>query len=221
MVIRWPRYNKGTGRELIGILMLLILAVVVPTACIVWFMAQAMRNERLAVRQVNGYEICRVIREEGLDMPIIMLTAKGQESDIILGLNIGADDYVTKPFSIRELLARAEAFLRRRRKNEDQTFQFGDYELVPASRKLFCRGKELELTPKEFNLLLFFVKHTGRAMTRDQILSAVWGHDIIVTARSVDRCVTTLRGKIEDDPDKPRYITTVREIGYRFENPTT
>jgi DNA-binding response OmpR family regulator len=168
--------------------------------------------------KVNGYEICRVIRGEGYDMPIIMLTAKGQESDIILGLNIGADDYMTKPFSIKELLARANAFLRRRRKEETATYQFGIFKLDMGSRKLFKNEKEVQLTPKEFDVLVFLVKHPGRALTRDQILSSVWGYDIVVTARSVDRCINTLRNKIEKDPAEPVYITTVREIGYRFEN---
>jgi DNA-binding response OmpR family regulator len=167
--------------------------------------------------KVNGYEICQTIRRENLDMPIIMLTAKGQESDIILGLNLGADDYVTKPFSIRELLARAEAFLRRRRKDEQKSYHFADFELNLVSRKLFRDSTEIELTPKEFSLLSYFMKNAGRALTRDQILSAVWGYDIIVTGRSVDRCINTLRGKIEKNPDQPKFIQTVREIGYRFE----
>jgi DNA-binding response OmpR family regulator len=171
--------------------------------------------------KVNGYEICRVVRDEGLEMPIIMLTAKGQESDIILGLNIGADDYMTKPFSIKELLARANAFLRRRRKEETTIYQFGIFELNLGSRKLFKNKKEVELTPKEFDVLAFLAKHSGRALTRDQILSSVWGYDIVVTARSVDRCINTLRNKIEKDPAQPVFITTVREIGYRFENPLT
>jgi DNA-binding response OmpR family regulator len=169
--------------------------------------------------KVNGYEICQTVRREGLDMPIIMLTAKGQESDIVLGLNIGADDYVTKPFSIRQLLARAEAFLRRRRKDELKSYRFGDFELNLASRKLFRDKEEIELTPKEFSLLSYFAKNAGRALTRDQILSAVWGYDIIVTGRSVDRCINTLRSKIEADPNRPIYINTVREIGYRFDQP--
>ena len=167
--------------------------------------------------KVNGYEICRVIRKAEMDMPIIMLTAKGQESDIILGLNLGADDYVTKPFSIKELLARAEAFLRRRRKPESKTRKFGPYELNLIARKLFCGGSVIELTPKEFDLLNFFIQHAGRALTRDQILTGVWGYNIIVTSRSVDRCINTLRNKIEKDPCNPAYITTVRQIGYRFE----
>ena len=167
---------------------------------------------------MNGYEICRAIREAELDMPIIMLTAKSQESDIVLGLNLGANDYVTKPFSIKELLARANAFLRSRRKANDDVHRFGEFELNRCSRKLLRRGKEIELTPKEFALLEFLARHSGRAFTRDQLLNAVWGHDVFITPRSVDRCINTLRGKIEQQPAQPMFIQTVREIGYRFEN---
>ncbi len=148
-------------------------------------------------------------------MPIIMLTAKGQEEDIIRGLELGADDYVTKPFSIRELLARARAFLRRRQPGN--SFQFGDCRLDLAGHKLFRNGHEIALTAKEFGLLAFLVLRCGRALTRDQILDAVWGNEIIVTDRSVDRCVTTLRAKIEADPHRPTFVQTIRDIGYRFE----
>jgi DNA-binding response OmpR family regulator len=168
--------------------------------------------------KINGYEICRILRAEGLDMPIIMLTAKGQESDIILGLNLGADDYVTKPFNIQELLARVNAFLRRRRKQEVREFQFGDFTLSMDSRQLLCQGKEIELTPKEFGLLALFIKRIGCALTRDEILKHVWGYDIMVTTRSVDRCINTLRNKIEDNPNAPAFIKTIRDVGYRFES---
>ncbi len=167
--------------------------------------------------KINGYEICRLIRAEGLDMPIIMLTAKGQESDIILGLNLGADDYVTKPFNIQELLARVNAFLRRRRREETHQYRFGDFTLNLDSRQLLRRGKEIELTPKEFSLLALFLKRTGCALTRDEILKHVWGYDILVTSRSVDRCVNTLRTKIEPKPQTPHFIKTIRDVGYRFE----
>lgn len=167
--------------------------------------------------KVNGYEVCQLIRREGIETPIIMLTAKGQESDIVLGLNTGADDYVTKPFSIKELLARAGAFLRRRRDAQSRVYCFGDCELQPVSRRLLRSGKEVELTPKEFSLLLLLVARPLRAFTRDEILRRVWGYDVIVTTRSVDRCINTLRGKIEPDPANPTHIKTVRDIGYRFE----
>jgi DNA-binding response OmpR family regulator len=167
--------------------------------------------------KVNGYEICRLIRSEKLEMPIVMLTAKGQEEDVVLGLNLGADDYVTKPFSIRELLARTNALLRRTRKAGDTVFDFGDCRLDLSSRKLTRRGRQVALTPKEFALLELFARKSGRAITRDEILKTVWGYNVFVTGRSVDRCVNTLRGKIEPDPQRPGFITTIREIGYRFE----
>lgn len=169
--------------------------------------------------KINGYEICRLIRKEKLDMPIIMLTAKGEESDIVLGLNLGADDYVTKPFSIKELLARAAAFLRRARSREQTVLSFGPYELNLTSRQLTRQGKEIDLSPKEFNLLAYFVKKPGCALTRDEILNAVWGYDCIVTSRSIDRFVTTLRNKLETNPSKPSFIHTIRQIGYRFDPP--
>ena len=169
--------------------------------------------------KINGYEICRLIREEKLAMPIIMLTAKGEESDIVLGLNLGADDYVTKPFSIKELLARAAAFLRRAKKEVQDAYEFGDFRLDLPARRLTRKGREIELSPKEFNLLEYFVKKPGRALTRDEILNAVWGYDCVVTSRSIDRFVTTLRNKIEPDPAHPIFIHTIRQIGYRFEPP--
>ncbi|MHC4418344.1 MAG: response regulator transcription factor [Planctomycetota bacterium] len=167
--------------------------------------------------KINGYEVCRLIRKEKLEMPIIMLTAKGEESDIVLGLNLGADDYVTKPFSIRELLARAAAFLRHSREGEQEVYEFADYRLDIVARKLTCSGKEIALSPKEFRLLEFFVKKAGRALTRDEILNAVWGYDCVVTPRSIDRFVTTLRNKIEPNPHRPKFIRTIREVGYKFE----
>jgi len=171
----------------------------------------------LMLPKVNGYEICRTARARQLSMPIIMLTAKGQEDDIVRGLELGADDYVTKPFSIRELIARVKAFLRRQGPESD-CHEFGDCRLDLTAHKLFRKGIEIELTAKEFRLLEFFVKRAGRALTRDSILEAVWGNEVIVTDRSVDRCVTTLRSKIEPDPREPRFIHTIRDIGYRFED---
>ncbi len=169
--------------------------------------------------KINGYEVCRLIRQEKLDMPIIMLTAKGEESDIVLGLNLGADDYVTKPFSIKELLARAAAFLRRSRQTEQDVYEFGGYRLDIPARK-FTRGtEEIKLSPKEFKLLELFLRKPGRALTRDEILNAVWGYDCYVGPRTIDRFVTTLRNKIEPDPRTPTYIHTIREIGYKFEPP--
>jgi len=167
--------------------------------------------------RANGYEVCRTIRERGINAPILMLTAKGQEEDIVLGLNLGADDYIAKPFRIGELIARVNAFLRRARAKEPEIFRFGDCELHLAAHKLFRNGSEIEMTPKEFRLLAYFVSRRGCALARNDILNAVWGHSIIVTARSIDRCVATLRAKIEADPHQPAFIQTIRDIGYRFE----
>jgi len=167
--------------------------------------------------KVNGYEICRAVREQGLDMPIIMLTAKGQEEDIVLGLNLGADDYVTKPFKVRELVARVNAFLRRRKAGAESVTRFGDFTLDLTAHKLFRGGQEVELTAKEFRLLAHIAAHAGRALTRNDILNAVWGNSVMVTGRSIDRCVTTLRAKIEADPHNPVFLQTIRDVGYRFE----
>jgi len=169
--------------------------------------------------KINGYEICRLVRQEKLDMPIIMLTAKGEESDIILGLNLGADDYVTKPFSIKELLARAAAFLRRRKQAEQDVYEFADFKIDIPARKLTRKGKEIKLSPKEFSLLELFVRMPGRALTRDEILNRVWGYDSFTGQRSIDRFITTLRDKIETNPHNPTFIRTIREIGYKFEPP--
>ena len=166
--------------------------------------------------KANGYEVCRLVREQGLEVPIIMLTAKGQESDIVLGLNLGADDYVTKPFSIKELLARSHAFLRRRQWTEQQMYRFGQFELDLGSHRLLSRGHEVALAPKEFAVLAHLVRNRGRALTRDEILRTIWGRDVFVTSRSVDRCITTLRKKIEKNPHRPQFILTIREVGYRF-----
>ena len=170
--------------------------------------------------RVNGYQICRAAREHGLETPILMLTAKGREEDIILGLNLGADDYITKPFRIGELMARVRALLRRTKAQPAATFRFGDCELNLTTHKLFRRGSEVEMTAKEFKLLAYFVSRQGRALARNDVLNAVWGHAVMVTPRSIDRCVTTLRAKIEPDPHHPRYIQTIRDIGYRFDPAT-
>jgi DNA-binding response OmpR family regulator len=170
----------------------------------------------LMLPKLNGYEICRTLRQKGLTMPILMLTAKSQEHDIVLGLNIGADDYITKPFRIGELVARVNAFLRRSRV-EEATRVFGPFRLDISARRLMRGTREVVLTAKESALLTFLAARPGRVCSRDALLDGVWGHSAIVTGRSVDRCVATLRAKIEDDPRNPAYIQTVRDIGYRFE----
>jgi DNA-binding response OmpR family regulator len=172
----------------------------------------------LMLPKVNGYEICAAVRAAKLEMPILMLTAKGQEEDIVRGLEAGADDYITKPFSIRELMARVRAFLRRHKAGAEPAYEFGTCKLDTVSHRLFKDGAEVPLTSKEFRLLEHFLQRPGRALTRDGIMNAVWGNAIMVTARSVDRCVTTLRSKIEPDPRQPVFIQTIRDIGYRFES---
>ncbi len=167
--------------------------------------------------EINGYEICRLIRKEKFEMLIIMLTAKGEESDIILGLNLGADDYVTKPFSIKELLARSAALLRRRKQAEQNCYEFGDFTFDISACRLSKNGQEIKLSPKEFKLLELFLKKQGKALTRDEILNVVWGYNSFAGHRSVDRFVTTLRNKIEECPHNPIFIHTLREIGYKFE----
>ena len=171
----------------------------------------------LMLPKVNGYEICRHLRSEKLDAPIIMLTAKGQESDKILGLKIGADDYVTKPFSIKELLARAEAFLRRRHPAQPIVQKFGECQIDTVARTLTRAGRDVPLSPKEFELLAYLVANAGRALSRDTIMTNVWGYGCMVTPRSIDRFVNALRAKIESDPSAPQHIRTVREFGYKFE----
>jgi DNA-binding response OmpR family regulator len=169
--------------------------------------------------KLNGYEICRRLREQKLGMPIIMLTAKGQEEEIVQGLELGADDYVTKPFSIRELLARVKALLRRRPADDDAVYEIGDATLNLGSHKLTRDGAEVPLTTKEYRMLEYFVRRPNRALARSDIIDNVWGRSVIVTSRSVDRCVTTLRSKIEQNPHHPTLIQTIRDIGYRFELP--
>ena len=166
--------------------------------------------------KMNGFEVCRTIRARGIDVPIVMLTAKGQEEDVILGLNLGADDYITKPFRVGELIARARALLRRRG-SERTVRRFGSCEIDLTARKVLRDGVPIELTAREFALLAYFASRPGRALARDTILNAVWGASVFVTPRSIDRCVATLRAKVEPDPHNPIYIQTIREIGYRFE----
>ena len=166
--------------------------------------------------KVNGYEICKAVRAQGLEVPILMLTAKGQEQDVILGLNLGADDYIVKPFRTGELIARARAFLRRRGPDRS-VCRFGDCEIDLRARKVLRNGVEIELTAKEFRLLAYFASRPGCALSRDAILNAVWGSSVFVTPRSIDRCVATLRAKIEPDPRNPVHVHTIRDIGYRFE----
>lgn len=168
---------------------------------------------------VNGYELCQALRREEVKIPVIMLTAKSDESDVVLGLGLGADDYMTKPFSIRELMARSEAVLRRTEQEKAQPSKttFGKWTLDTEAHELLSDGKTVELSPKEYDLLAYFASKPGKALSRDEIMNAVWGFDSRVTSRSIDRFVRVLRKKIEPDPTKPTFIKTIREFGYRFE----
>jgi phosphate regulon transcriptional regulator PhoB len=169
---------------------------------------------------VDGFEICRNIRQSPVlaRLPVIFLTARAEEVDRVLGLEIGGDDYITKPFSPRELIARVKAHLRREEMDtEPGALNIGPFQLDRGARRVFLLGKELTLTSTEFNLLEFFLAHPGRAYSREQLLEAVWGEQRYVTPRTVDVHVRRLREQIEEQAENPKYLTTVRGFGYRFE----
>jgi two-component system alkaline phosphatase synthesis response regulator PhoP len=165
----------------------------------------------------DGFEICRDLRRKGSKIPIIILTAKTQEAEKVLGLELGADDYITKPFSPRELRARVKAALRRTAEDEARVFRFGDAEVDLERCELKRAGLLVELTALEFKLLAALVRKGGKVLSRDQLLDLVWGPSAFVTDRVVDNHVVTLRKKVEPDPSKPRYIVSVRGLGYRFD----
>jgi DNA-binding response OmpR family regulator len=164
----------------------------------------------------DGFDICRDLRRAGLEMPIILLTARVQEAEKVLGLEAGADDYVTKPYSARELRARIKAHLRRGAK-QAEVYRFGDAELDFARGELRRGGRVVDLSALEFKLLSAFVRRSGRLLSRSQLLDEVWGTDTHVTDRVVDSQVTNLRKKIEPEPARPRYLLALRGLGYRFD----
>jgi DNA-binding response OmpR family regulator len=166
--------------------------------------------------KVNGFEVCSRIREKKLDTPIIMLSAKDQDADVITGLNLGADDYVTKPFSIKQLLARVEAVLRRTARPEPDTYQFGDFKLDVANQKLTHNGADVALSPKEFKVLHLLIKKQGWVLTCDEILGAAFGFVHFISAKNIDAFIRAIREKIEPDLSKPTFIHTICGIGYRF-----
>ena len=165
----------------------------------------------------DGFDVCRDVRRAGVQTPIILLTAKTQEAEKVLGLESGADDYVTKPYSARELRARVKAHLRRGVASASKTYRFGDAELDFGRCELRRAGKVVELSALEFKLLSAFVRHAGRLLTREQLLDDVWGRGTHVTDRVVDNQVNNLRKKIEPEPDHPRYLIALRGLGYRFD----
>lgn len=172
---------------------------------------------------LSGFEVCRRLRRDS-KVPILMLTAKADEVDKVVGLELGADDYVTKPFSMRELVARVRALLRRTEPNAEASeiaasaVTAGPLRLDLASHEVFLAGQPLSLQPKEYDLLAFLVRHPNRVFTRNQLLDQVWGEGAYVDPRTVDVHIRWLRKKIEPDPPHPRYIETVRGVGYRFRN---
>ena len=166
----------------------------------------------------DGFEVARELRRAGVTTYIIMLTAKSQEAEKVLGLEIGADDYITKPFSPRELRARVKAVLRRNtREDNGGPFRFGDVEVDFARHEVRRRGMPVDLTSLEFKLLGAFCRNRGRALTREQVLDLAWGHGVAVSERVVDNHVVRLRKAIEPDPARPQYLVSVRGVGYRFD----
>ncbi len=171
---------------------------------------------------IQGLDICKLVRRnpETADLPIIMLTAKSEETDKILGLEFGADDYITKPFGVRELIARVRAVIRRtashRPEKEPADFEFRGLRVNYRSYEVFRGGRRLELSPTETRLLIFLTRNPGRVFTRDQILTRVWGEQAFVEPRTVDVHIRRLRSQLETDPENPEFIVTVRGVGYKF-----
>ena len=168
---------------------------------------------------MDGYDICKEIRKDSViaNIPVIMITAKGEEVDKILGLELGADDYITKPFSIRELIARVKALIRRTSSSmPDHIYKFSNISIDFNKHEILKDDTKIDLTLKEFELLEILIKNKGRVMTRDFLLDKIWGYEYIGETRTVDVHIRHLRQKVEDDDKSPKYIETVRGIGYRF-----
>ncbi|PLS16962.1 DNA-binding response regulator [Bacillus sp. M6-12] len=183
----------------------------------------------LMLPRLDGIDVCKQLRQQKIMTPILMLTAKDDEFDKVLGLELGADDYMTKPFSPREVVARVKAILRRSQFHNEQTgdiedereemIKLGALKVFPERYVALFEGAELELTPKEFELLVYLARHKGRVLTRDQLLSSVWHYDFAGDTRIVDVHISHLREKIEKDTKKPIYIKTIRGLGYKLEEP--
>jgi len=169
----------------------------------------------------NGFDICRTLRQRGIHTPILMLTARGQIVDRVVGLKLGADDYLVKPFEMAELLARVEALLRRSHvqvpsSGSSETYRFGDVAVDFRRAEVIKNGQPLELSAREFKLLRYFVEHRGATLSRDELLNEVWGYNAMPSTRTVDVHVAWLRQKLEDNPRHPQYIQTVHGLGYKF-----
>ncbi|WP_263785669.1 response regulator transcription factor [Salinibacter grassmerensis] len=174
----------------------------------------------------DGFDICRRLRQEKCPTPVLMVTAKTEEVDKVLGLELGADDYITKPFSIREVLARVKAIFRRvevdqevQAEDEGTPIELGEVVVEPEKRKVTVGDEPVDLTSKEFELLLLFAQHPGRAFSRDELLDEVWGYQYSGYSHTVNTHINRLRNKIEPDPSEPRYVKTVWGVGYRFAEP--
>jgi len=172
----------------------------------------------LMLPRKNGIEVCRDLRADGISTPIIMLTSKKDEMDKVLGLEIGADDYVTKPFSIRELQARIKALLRRKTEliNEIEVFSFGEVDLDFKKYEAKKNGSNIKLSSMEFDIIKYFIQHEGEVISRNQILDDVWGYDSYPTTRTVDNYILSLRKKLEDNSSSPKHILTLHTTGYKF-----
>ena len=168
--------------------------------------------------KMDGFDVCAALRKAGVATPIIMLTARTQEAEKELGLDSGADDYVTKPFSLRELRARIRAQLRRTARAHERTSRFGDCEVDFDRAALRRAGRPVDVTPQELRLLEVFLRHRGRVLSRDRLIELAWGHGTAITDRAVDTHVFNLRKKIETVPSAPRFIVGVRGLGYRFDD---
>lgn len=182
----------------------------------------------LMLPEMDGIEVCKELRQRKLNIPILMLTAKDDEFDKVLGLELGADDYMTKPFSPREVVARVKAILRRtasvnadseKQKEEVEHLRIGEVDIYPENYEAYFKEKALELTPKEFELLVYLARHKSRVLSREQLLSAVWNYDFVGDTRIVDVHISHLREKIESNTRKPIYIKTIRGLGYKLEEP--
>ncbi len=169
---------------------------------------------------MNGLDLCRLLRHQGMEVPMLILSAKSTETDRVVGLEVGADDYLTKPFGMRELIARCRALLRRQRgmarPESDPVLRFQEITLNPKECRVFLKGEELSLSPKEFRILELFMSQPRRVWSRDQIIDHVWGHDFMGDNKTVDVHIRWIREKLEEDPSKPKYLKTVRGFGYRL-----
>ena len=168
--------------------------------------------------RMSGLDVCKQLKAKRPSIPIIMLTARGQEVDKVVGLELGADDYVTKPFSIRELMARVKAVLRRAQTvpKDQERYSFSDVEVNLRMHQVIRKGKQVEFSAKEFDLLKYFICHSGETLSRDRLLDEVWGYDKYPTTRTVDAHIVHLRQKLEPNPGEPRYFLTVHGVGYKF-----